>query len=148
MRKPLLILAFLLTFGYGVNAQCVQTDTDPCISVKQSTLDRAMKAVDELISARDLIEKQLVALKATDAERKAWVQFQTITESAIAIFQKGLVDRDKLIDLQGKVIETMVQLNDKLLAQLNKKPSTWDKLVNAVKLIATVVLGIGIGRGL
>lgn len=148
MKKIFITTTFLLIFGYTAFSQCVETPQDPCISVRQSTLDRAAKALDELISARDLIEKQITALKATDVERKAWVQYQAITESTIAIFQKGIVDREKVIELQDKVIAVMGQLNDKLLTQLNKKPSAWDKLVNAVKVIATVVLGIGIGRGM
>lgn len=148
MRNLIITTFLVLAFGLGVNAQCVETPQDPCVSVRQSTLDRAAKALDELISARDLIEKQITALKATDAERKAWVQYQATTESTIAIFQKGLVDREKVIELQDKVIQTLVQLNDKLLTQLNKPKSAWSKFADAIKAVVYILAGAAIRGGI
>lgn len=140
-KKSLFIITFLLCAATGISAQCVEAPDDRCVSVKQSTLDRAAKAVDELKEARKAIEAFKNERAATDAERLAWNNFKTITESAIAVFQKGVADRDKVIELQQKAIEALTQLNDKLLAQLDKKPSAWKKFVNAAKTVMLVLTG-------
>lgn len=139
-------VAFIITLlvGFGAvftQAQCVDIPEDRCISVRQSTLDRAAQAVSELVEARKVIESFKNERAATEAERLAWNNFKVITESAIAVFQKGVADRDKVIELQQKAIEAMAQLNDKLLQQIGKKPSAWKKFVNALKAVSYILAG-------
>jgi len=138
-------LAFLTIFIGCVNicafSQCVEAPSDPCVSVKQSTLDRMAKALNELEAARVAIAAFEKVGNATDVERAAYKNLSGIYESAITIFQKGVADRDKVIELQQKALEAMATLNDKLLQQLDKKPSAWKKFLSALKAVAYVLAG-------
>lgn len=112
--------------------------------VKQSTLDKAKQIVDRLASAEAVIaavEKERIM---TDNERKAWISFKDAAEQTVAILQKGIADREKVIELSMKVIDKMNALNDRLLAQLDKKPSLWSKFVNVLKSAVLLITGAAI----
>lgn len=137
-------LVFGLILTYSVSAQCIDAPDDPCISVRQSTLDKAKQIVDRLKAAEAVIaafEKERIM---TDNERKAWLGFKDAAEQTVAILNKGIADRDKVIELSMKVIDKMNALNDKLLAQLDKKPSLWSKFVNILKSAVLLITGAAI----
>lgn len=147
MKKLLLVIVLVIFCGIfrEANAQCVATPTDNCVSVHQSILDRAAKALDTLKAAEATIAAFQNERGATDAERKAWVSFKEITESAIAIFQKGIADRDTVITLQQKALDLYATLVEKLTKEINKPKSAWSKFVQIIKEVALVTLGLTIG---
>lgn len=147
--KPLLGIALVAVFAISGHAQCVDsTVDDPCISVHQSTLDRAAKAVNELTEARKVIEAFSKERIASEVERQAYKNALDVSASALAIFQKGITDRERLIELQDKAIQAMAQLNDKLIQQMGKPRSAWSKFLSAVKTILTLAAGVKVGQGL
>lgn len=143
--KSLFIAMFCLcVYSVNISAQCVDAPNDLCVSVHQSTLDKAKQIVDRLKAAEAVIvaiEKERVF---TDVERKAWMAVKDAGEATVTMLQKGIVDRDKIIELQQKVIDKMVILNDKLLEQLNKKPSLWSKFVSVLKSAVLLITGAAI----
>ena len=82
---------------------------------------------------------------ATDAERKAWAAFKEISDAAIATFQKGVADRDRVIELQAKAMTLYSDLVEKLVKEINKPKSAWSKFLGAVKAIITFAAGAAIG---
>lgn len=148
MRKLSINIVLIAAFAVAASGQCVSTPEDSCIEVKQSTLDRAMKAVSELTEARKTIEALQRVTVSMDVERAAYKNALEVSASAIEIFKKGIADRDRIIELQEKAILALSQLNEKLIQQMGKKPSAFTKFMNALKTLATIAFGIGIGRGL
>lgn len=144
MKKLILITIFLISAS-GINAQCVPTPTDNCVSVHQSVLDRAAKAIDELTEARKAISALQNVQTATDAERTAYKNLADVTETAISVLQKGITDRDKVIELQQKAIEALSQLVEKLDKQLMRPKSGWSKFVGVVEKVVVLLAGVAIG---
>jgi hypothetical protein len=138
---------FLLALGVSTtSAQCVETPTDPCVSIHQSLLDRAARAVDELQEARKVIAAFSNERVATEAERSAYRNLAATAEATIAIFQKGVADRDTVIALQQKALEAMATLTEKILQQAGKSKSGWQKFLDAIKTVVTLAAGIALGR--
>lgn len=144
-----ILLASVLCFVLILTArsQCVEKPQDPCVPVNQSILDRASKALDDYAAAKLAIVALEKERGLSDKEREVTKAAFAVYDSAIAVFQKGLADRDKVIELMDKALTAMVQLNDKLLEQMNKKPSAWSKLVKTLTEIAILVAGVALGRG-
>lgn len=147
--KSIFIITFLLCVcAVNISAQCVETQNDPCVAVHQSILDRAAKTIDELTEARKVIVAFQHERTATDAERAAYKNLVTVSDLAMGILQKGITDRDKVIELQQKAMEAMSQLTEKLMNQLNKPKSAWSKFLSAVKTVVTLSAGVLLGRGI
>lgn len=149
-RRTAFIIPFVLLFcAVNLRAQCINDNpSDPCVSVHTSTLDKAKHIVDRLKAAEAVIvafEKERVM---TDNERKAWLGFKDAAEQTVAMLQKGIADRSRVIELQQKVIETLGQLVEKLEKQVNKKQSAWQKLLTLVKNVFLITTGVTLGRGL
>lgn len=150
-RRSLFILAFLFVVAIptAVNAQCVDSPTEGrCVAVHQSILDRAAKAVNELTEARKVIAAFEKVNVLTEAERAAYKNLAVVSDSAIAILQKGLLDRDRVIELQQKALELYADLVAKLTAKIDAPRSAWSRFLSVVKTIATIVVGVSIGKGL
>lgn len=148
MFTKLVLITIFLVCAYNIDAQCVATATDPCVEVHQSILDRTAKAIDELASARKVIDAFQNERTATDAERQAYKNLVTVTDSAITVLQKGIADRDTVITLQQKAIEALTALNEKLFQQLNKPKSGWNKFIGVVEKLVVLLAGVAIGGGL
>lgn len=147
--KCIFITIFCLcVYTVNISAQCVDAPDDPCVPVHQSTLDKAKQIVDRLKAAEAVIVAFEKERTFTDAERKAWLGFKDAAEQTVAMLQKGIVDREKVITLQQTVIDKLMVLNDKLLAQLDKKPSFFKQLVSVLKTVVILAAGVTFGRGL
>ncbi len=143
-----LLIAIFLFGAHSINAQCVATADDNCVSVHQSILDRAAKAVNELTEARKAIAAFQNERTATEAERAAYKNLSVVTDMAMGVLQKGIADRDTVIALQQKTLELYSQLVDKLTSQLNKPRSAWQKFVQTVEKVVLLAAGVALGRGL
>lgn len=148
MKTIVYTLLVYLAFTVAVNAQCVATTTDPCTTVHQSILDRAAKAIDELTEARKAIAAFQHERTATDAERAAYKNLAVVADTAMAILQKGIGDRDTVIALQQKAMEAFATLTEKLTAQLNKPKSAWSKFIATVEKVMVLLAGVAIGGAL
>lgn len=144
MKKLLVVTLFSLFAVISLQAQCVEAPNDPCVLVHQSTLDKAAKVVDDYKAAKDVIASFMLERAATDKEREAVKSFMNAANSTFDILQKGLVDRDKVIDAAMKVIDKLMAVNERLLAQLDKKPSLWSKFVSVLKTAVLLVTGAAI----
>lgn len=145
--RLIVIAIFGLFAVVSLSAQCVDRPNDPCVAVHQSILDQTSKKLDELKAANDVIAKQGAALAATDVERAAWLSFKSASDNTIAVLQKGNADRDAVIALQDKLFQAVQQLNDRLMAQIGKGKTGWQKFLAALRDIALIAAGITFGRG-
>ena len=146
-RKAIFIVMFLAyVYTVDIYAQCVATPTDNCVEVHQSILDRAAKAIDELAAAQKAIAAFQNERQATEAERVAYKNLAVIADMAMAVLQKGIADRDKVIELQQKALDLYSTLVEKLTAKIDAPKSGWQKFVQTLKEIAYIALGIGLGR--
>ena len=142
MKKLILITAFVLFSSLGIFAQC----TGDAVCVSQDTINRAAAAVDELKAARDVIAKFQTERSANEAERaaaqvliKGLNQLLDTKDKIIAEYERIQVLYKQVIEFQQKIIENLEK-------QLAKPKSAFQKLMSALKTIATIVFGIGIGR--
>ena len=84
----------------------------------------------------------------TTAERKAVDAVFVAMDTLAKINDKIIISYTQLDDVRVKTITAQALIIDRLLTQLNKKPSFWSKLWDAVQKALTLALGILIGRGL
>jgi hypothetical protein len=150
MRKFIVFLPILLLMC--VISAHAQTVCPPMpagtVCILQSDSDRIAKDLAELKAARPLIAAYANERGATDIERAAYKNALSVAETAIGILQKGIADRDALVALQEKAMQSLMALNDQLLKQINKPRSAWQKLLATMKEILTLAAGVAIGHGL
>lgn len=147
-KPPILVFILLIACAVSAKAQCVETPTDDCITVHQSILDRSAKAVTELVEARKVIANMLTERGLTDVERTAYKTALDVSNTALDVFKKGVVDRDTVIAMQQKALELYSTLVEKLQSQINKPKSAWQKFIGAVEKIVVFAAGAALGRGL
>lgn len=140
-------IAIFLGCVISIDAQCVSTPTDACIPVHQSVLDRAAKAIDELGQAQLAIKALQNVQTATDAERAAYKNLATVSDMAMTILQRGITDRDKVIEMQEKAMQALADLADKLTTKLNAPKSAWKKFAETVQKVVVFAAGVALGRG-
>lgn len=143
MRYTIIVamLLFCSAVGYG---QCTSSTGYQC--VPQADMDRIAKDLNELKVLKDAYQKLLTERALTDAERTAAQNVIKISQDTVAIFQQGVADRDKVIELQQKALTLYAELVQKLTDQLNKPKSAWSKFLTALKEIAYLAAGVVIGR--
>jgi septal ring factor EnvC (AmiA/AmiB activator) len=144
--KTLSLIAILLFAGIAANAQCTASAGFQC--VPNADMDRISKDLTELKASRDVIAKFQAERTATDAERAATTAVLKAANDAIDTLNKGIADRDKLIDLQNKTLTLYADLVEKLTTKLNTPKSAFSKFMTALKEIAYLAAGIALGRGL
>lgn len=148
LRKLIFLTTFFGCVNFCAYSQCVETPTDPCVSVSQSVLDRMAKALRELEAQREAAAAFLKERAANEAERLAWQNVSKATDAAIAALQKGLADRDKIIELWEKAFNSAMALADHYHKQLTKGKSGFAKFVDALKNVTLILVGAALGRGL
>lgn len=148
MKKLLLITAFSLFAAISLSAQCVDTVDDPCISIKQSTVNKSAQVADELIAARDAIVKFKTERAATDAERAAATVLIKGLNDLVATKDLIIVQYEKINELYKKAIDFQQVIIERLEKQLNRPKSGWQKFLTTLKEIALVLAGAALGRGL
>ena len=148
MKKLILITAFSLFAAISLSAQCVDTADDPCVSIKQSTVNRSAQVADELIAARDAIVKFKTERAATDAERAAATVLIKGLNDLVATKDLIIVQYEKINELYKKAIDFQQVIIERLEKQLNRPKSGWQKFLTTLKEIALVLAGAALGRGL
>jgi len=142
MKQLILITIFLLAplTAFG---QC-ETGS---VCVKQSTIDAATAAANELIEARRVIEAFGRERTATQAERESAARLIDRLNSVIAVQDKLNLEYTAVINLYKETVKMQSELLEKLIARVDAPKSGWAKFVAALKTIATLATGILLGRG-
>lgn len=146
--RILVLASILLTFSVMASAQCVDTADDPCVSIKQSTVNKSAQVADELIAARDAIVKFKTERAATDAERAAATVLIKGLNDLIATKDLIIAQYEKINELYKKAIDFQQIIIERLEKQLSKPKTGWQKFLTTLKEIALVLAGAALGRGL
>lgn len=147
MIKRIFIIAIVLIAGaISISAQGVCPADKVCIS--QETANKLFTTVDQLIAAKDLITKLTNERSTSDvALAKA---LHVIEEWKEVDVVNGMIQAkyEKMMDLYEKTVTLAFSVIEKLQTQLNKPKSGWNKFLDGVKQVLTIVVGIVIGRGI
>lgn len=146
MKKLILATIFLLA-PIAVLGQCVERPNDPCVSVNQTVIDKAVAVATELIAARDVIAKFVVQGTATQAERESAARLIDRLNGVIAVQDRLTKEYDLVLAMYKDVVKMQAELIEKLIKQVSAPKTGWAKFADALKTIANVALGIVIGRG-
>lgn len=147
MKKLFLIVIFavLSSCNYAY-AQDVCPVGQVCLP--QATANRLLQTVEQLIAAKDTINKLMNERGASDA--------------VIASAQRVIADYADLDKINGMIVlkyKDVIALYERTLAmygalvqkletQINKPKTSWQKLVHVLERIADIALGAAIGRAL
>lgn len=146
MKNVLLVsvTCFILTLSaYG---QCVSTASDPCVSIHQSTIDRAARAADELIEARNVIAEFTKERAASQAERAAAAKVIEGLNQLVATKDRIEVEQNKIIKLYVDVVAMQQTIIEKLEKRLSAPKSGFQKLLEVLKRVGDIAVGVAIGR--
>ncbi len=145
--NKLILTACVLFFAcIGVNGQTTCETGSQC--VKQAVIDRCGQVADELVAAKDVIEKFKAERVTTDAERNAATALIKSLNDVLDVRGRIIAEYDRMVIVYQKVIDMQSLIIEKLTTQLNKPKSAWQKFVTVLKEIAILTLGLTIGRGL
>lgn len=144
MKKILLISAFCFLLTLSAYSQCA----DGSVCVSQVTIDKAAKAADELLAARDALTKFAAERTVHDAERKAAAVLIDNLNALVATGQRIQDEQTKVIQLYKSVVEMQAGIIERLEKMLSKPKSGWNRLLDILKTIAAIATGITLGRGM
>ena len=145
MKRIILTIGFCILLTLGINAQCVATDADPCLSVNQSTINKAGRVADELAAARDAIAKFTISTAASDAERAAAMVLVKGLNDLISTKDKIIAEYEAINELYKKAINFQAVLIERLQNQLMKPKTGWQKFVGVLEKIVVLLAGVAIG---
>jgi hypothetical protein len=143
-KPPILGCLLLLVLASASYSQCVGDS----VCVKQSTIDRAAQVATELIEARDVIKKFESERIVTAAEKRAATALIDSLNALVATGHRIQEEQGKVIALYKQVVEMQQSIIEKLEKMLNKPKSAWAKFLDALKTVAAIAFGVGLGRGL
>lgn len=142
-----ILIAFVLCFSaIGINGQTTCETGSQC--VKQAVIDKCGQVADELVAARDVIEKFKAERLTTDAERTAATVLIKSLNEVLDVRGRIIAEYDRMAVVYQKVIDMQSAVIDRMTKELNKPKSAWKKFVTVLKEIAILTLGLTIGRGL
>jgi hypothetical protein len=136
---------YLSAFVATSTAQCVSTPDDPCVSVKQSLIDRAAATATELKHARDVIAAFELERATSQAERIAAQALIKSLNDVMDVRGRIITEYERMQVVYQKVIDMQAQLIERQSALLNKGKSGWDKFLVVLKTVGAIALGIVIG---
>lgn len=148
MKRILLTLVTCFVLTLAVSGQCVSTPDDPCISVKQSLIDRAAAAANELQHARDVIAAFELERATSQAERIAANALIKSLNDVLDVRGRIIAEYERMQTVYQKVIDMQAQLIERQFALLNKGKSGWDKFFEVLKTVGAIALGIALAGGL
>ena len=146
--KSFFIIAIAIFGTISANAQCIASPGDNCISIKQSTVNAATKAVSELIEARAVIVAFTAERTASLAERETASRLVSRLDAVINAQDRLTREHEAVIGLYKGLVQTQSELIERMSKQLNAPKSAFAKFMSALKTVATIAFGIGIGRAL
>lgn len=150
--KRFILISFLVLAGFvGINAQTASpspTPTPPNVMVSQAFVDSASKAFDLVVAQRDQIAQLLNERSMNATERAAWVNVKASLDAVIAV-HANIEDAYKQLDaVKDKIIKIQDDMISKLYAQINKKPSFFEKLITVLEKATLILAGVALGHGL
>lgn len=140
-----LLLVLLLLFCGVVQAQDCPAGK---VCLDQSTFNTMVNKLEQLVEAKDVIEKLLRERGTSDAVIASALKTIEGWQSLNAINEKIIVKYEQVIALYEKVIAVYDSVVTNLEKQLNKPRSALQKFLSALKQIVTFLGGVAIGRGL
>ena len=147
INRILTLLGPCLLFACIAQAQSTDCPSN-MVCVQQDQFNTIMSRLNELVSAREAIAKLVAERTQSDAviasAEKVIADFKEIDD----IHQIQIAKYKDVVTLYEKVINMYVSLLEKTEAKLNAPKSAWQKLIATLKTIATIIVGVGIGRGL
>ncbi len=126
----------------------VPKPTDCPVTVTQGYVDRATQAFNEVVALRDAVAKCGEQAKLSAAERQAVTLTLATLNDAIKVRDQLNSAQDRLILMYDKIIKLQDDLINKLVNQLNKPRSFFQKFLDQLKNIALIAVGVTLGRGL
>jgi len=145
-RKLILIASVLFFSAIGINGQITCETGSQC--VKQAVLDKCADVADQLIAAKDVIEKFKAERATTDAERASATVLIKSLNDVLEVRGRIITEYEKMMVVYQKVIDMQMVIIKKLTTQINKPKSAFQKFVTVLKEVAILTLGLTIGRGL
>jgi hypothetical protein len=118
------------------------------VCLDQATANNLYNKLNDLVAAKDLINKMISERNASDATIAAANKVIEAMKEVDVINGQIVAKQKDVIALYEKVINLQQTIIEKLTAQLNKPKSIWDKVLTAVKEIAYLAAGIALGRAI
>lgn len=107
-------------------------------------MDDSAKAFDLVVAQRDAIDALLKTKNLQAEERKAWELVRAALNDVIATKDKIIASYEQLVATQQKVIAMYGALVEKMQLEMGKKKSFWDKVLDTVKIISYILVGVAI----
>jgi hypothetical protein len=146
MKKCVAIL--ILIFASALIASAQQTDCPASkVCIDQTTANKLFDAVDQLIAAKDVINKMLQERNSSDATIAAANKVIEAMQQREEINGQIILKLKDLNAVYEKVIALQQTIIEKLTARLDAPRSAWSKFLSAVKTVVTLAAGIALGRG-
>lgn len=145
-RPPILGGLLLLILSFTTNAQNVCPANMVCLP--QADANQIFSKLTELVSAREAIAKLVAERTQSDAVIAAAQKVIADYKEMDNIHQMQIAKYANIVALYEKVITMYVGIVEKYEVKLNAPKSAWQKVVATLKTIATIIVGVGIGRGL
>jgi hypothetical protein len=118
------------------------------VCVDQQTANRLFDAVDQLIAAKDVINKMLQERNSSDATIAAANKVIEAMNQREEINGQIILKLKDLNAVYEKVIALQQTIIEKLTARIDAPKSAWSKFLSAVKTVITLAAGVAVGRGL
>lgn len=81
-------------------------------------------------------------------ERKGWEAVKAALDAGVSV-NASLADAYKALDaVKDKIIKIQSDMLDKMYAQLNKKPSFFEKMIAILEKATLILAGVALGHGL
>jgi hypothetical protein len=141
-----IIAVFLFAFG-NAHAQSVDCPAGKAC-VDQADFNRMVGRLEELLAAKDLINKLLTERGASDATINSALKTIEGWKELDAVNGLIIVKYEQVIALYEKVLAMYERVVDNLEKRLNKPKSALSKFLTTLKEIALVLAGVTLGRGL
>lgn len=149
MNKWLLttVLATLALFASPALSQSAQCPSGQ-VCISQETANRLFNSVEQLIQAKDAINKMLVERGASDAALASALKTIEGWQSLDAVNNTIQIKQREVIALYEQTIKMYQTLVDNLEKRLNKPRTAWSRFVDILKNAAILLSGITLGRGI
>jgi hypothetical protein len=121
--------------------------TPRTVVVSQEFVDDATKAFTEVVALRDALAKVVRVNGLSTAERAAMDDLVASLDKVISIRGKMNDAYAMLDDVRLKTIQAQGLIIDRLMTQLNKPRSAFQKFLAAAEKVLYLAAGVALGRG-
>lgn len=146
MKRCVLLFAMILAGVINAAAQDICPTGKVCID--QSTANRLFDVANQLVEAKDVINKMLLERGASDAAIASAVKTIEGWQNLDAINNTIIAKQKDVIALYERTITLYAGLVDGLEKRLSKPKSAWGRFVDILKNAAILLAGVSLGRGI